>query len=1393
MSPERWRRVGEVFAEAARQADGERAAYLDRACAGDPGLRAEVEGLLRHDEQAERAGFLTAPFVPPDRPPGPGERLIGRRIGPYEVRALIGGGGMGTVYRAARVDEYRQEVALKLIKAGLDGEEALRRFRAERQVLAELHHPNIARLLDGGTTEDGLPYLVMEFIAGQPIHRYCDGRHLATRERVGLVRAVCLAVHHAHERGVVHRDLKPSNVLLTEDGTPKVVDFGLAKRVVEEATDADAAAAPARQATTAVLPAALTETGAVLGTPSYMAPEQAAGRTKEVGPRTDVYSLGAILYELLTGRPPFRGENPLDTLLQVLNEEPVPPGRLHPRLPRDLETVCLKCLHKEPARRYAGAQELADDLGRFLAGEPVRARPAGLGERGLKWARRRPALAAAGSLGLLAVLVLAGVSLRYQRNLQKTRAEAAVQALLSADTAAVPHLVEELDPYRPWADPLLTRLAAESPPRSRQRLHVALALLPVDEGQVDYLARRLLVCRPENLAVIRSALHGRVPAARFWAVLDDPEADGDRRLRAACALAAYDPDSPRWAWAGREAVAELITEDPLAVSHWVEALRPIRAALMEPLRKAFLERQGAEAGGVAAGVLAEYGAGRPDFLVELVRAAEPHQVGPLARKLQRHGPRAEALLAKVLDEQEPPMLAARPADAPYIDPELPKDDLARLHARAALALLGSGRAERVWPLLSHAPEPRTRSYLVNQVAAAGVDARVLIKRLARETDPGRRQALLLSLGAYRPDALSPAERERLLAQVLHLFENGPDPGVHSAAEWLGRRWGDGKRFDAAAARLTSCRPTGSRRWYVNRHGDTLAVVPGPVEFLMGSPRFEYYRGEERQHRRRIDRTFAIATKNVTAEQFARFREVRKDRWRPDPDCPMNFISWYDAVRYCRWLSEQEGVPEDQMCYPPLDRIKEGMKPYPDYLSRTGYRLPTEAEWECACRAGTVTRYSFGSDTELLPQYAWHVVNAQDRTWPVGLLRPNDLGLFDNHGNISEWCDGPYRPYPVLPPDREAADPGYEAAVSDKEGRVVRSGGFPSAPYGVRSAVRSKAASDLPWGASGLRVARTLATPGLAVSRGGQAAVWQATFRVDGPGTPFVVKDVRGAVLVSPGTGTAPAVLTATGSEPAASLFAFTVERQGSPEAVVVAGGVGTDGLRFQHLPVEPEAASRRLDVTLTGEAVLARAEHQVVGSGPFVIRQVTGGVDVTPRRGRAPATLLVTAQDRRTRPYSFVVERPDRREAAAASGLLFAPDWHVKLFAWKPARPGDDRPPADWARVIAGKPLEQWQVHGINFDWQRGRPGPKTPADYFALVAETEADLPAGAYEFWLECDDHARVFVDGARVLCYWPGDLYRNLARVRLRGGRHRLRVEYFEINSEAELRLGIRPADR
>jgi tRNA A-37 threonylcarbamoyl transferase component Bud32 len=299
----------------------------------------------------------------------------------YEIVGELGRGGMGVVYRA-RQTKLNRLVALKMILAGGHASEAdLARFVTEAEAIARLQHPNIVQIYEVGEF-GGLPFFSLEFCPGGSLDKKLAGTPMSPREAAALVETLARAMQVAHEKGVIHRDLKPANVLLAEDGTPKVTDFGLAKKLDDAAGQ--------------------TASGVIMGTPSYMAPEQAGGKSKDIGPHTDVYTLGAILYELLTGRPPFKAATSLDTIMQVVSDEPVSPRQLQSKTPPDLETVCLKCLQKEPRKRYASAEELAEDLHRFQAGEPIQARPVGRVERAAKWVRRNPVLA-----GMAAVVVLA--------------------------------------------------------------------------------------------------------------------------------------------------------------------------------------------------------------------------------------------------------------------------------------------------------------------------------------------------------------------------------------------------------------------------------------------------------------------------------------------------------------------------------------------------------------------------------------------------------------------------------------------------------------------------------------------------------------------------------------------------------------------------------------------------------------------------------------------------------------------------------------------------------------------------------------------------------------------------------------------------------------------------
>ena len=427
MTPERWQKVKEVLAIALEVPPARRNICLDELCRGDDSLRSEIELLLNEEHQvgsqflddADLAAAAAALM------PETGTPLVGRRIGVYKILELIATGGMGEVYKAIRTDGvYDKQVAIKVVRHGFDAGSLIERFHNERRILASLEHSNIARLLDGGTSEDGVPYLVMELIDGERIDRYCDRHNLTIVDRLQLFRQVCSAVHYAHKRLVIHRDIKPSNILITGDGSPKLLDFGIGK-ILTPLQDAEAAA---------------TLTQAM--TPEYASPEQIRGES--VTTATDVYSLGVVLYQLLTGRSPYPRDtrSPHKLAQAVCETEPTrpssvvltrdndsadvsqdfaicigesTPARLQRRLAGDLDNVVLMALRKEPERRYSSAEQFAEDLRRHVEGLPVLATRGSWLYRAGKFARRHKAAVAASLAAFLALAVGVVLTVREAR------------------------------------------------------------------------------------------------------------------------------------------------------------------------------------------------------------------------------------------------------------------------------------------------------------------------------------------------------------------------------------------------------------------------------------------------------------------------------------------------------------------------------------------------------------------------------------------------------------------------------------------------------------------------------------------------------------------------------------------------------------------------------------------------------------------------------------------------------------------------------------------------------------------------------------------------------------------------------------------------------------------
>ncbi len=622
-------------------------------------------------------------------------------------------------------------------------------------------------------------------------------------------------------------------------------------------------------------------------------------------------------------------------------------------------------------------------------------------------------LALRGSLLALAAVLLVGAGLE---GLGRLRSQFKLDALLHAPTEEVPQIVSDMGAYRRWLDePLRSRLAqSQQSGDKRRQLHLSLALLPVDDGQIEYLVGRLLSGGPAEVMAVRTSLmpHANAVAAQLWGVLEDQSADASQRLRAACFLAEQAPDDGRWASVAGDVAVILAAENALDLKEWAQALRPVSPALLRPLADVVASSQVG---------------GEQQNLAELYTELASEQSGgyqPL-----------EEVLVEAAGEGAPA-----------------RDSLARRQAAAAAALAAADRWDRVWPLLRFTSDPTLRSYLIERLGKGGAEATEIVKRLdsEHEPDPSVRRALVLVLGDFPEKHLPASQRERLLPKLKQMYEDDTDSGMHAALAWLLRQWGHEPALQTTEAN--------------SQHPAMVTVSPGEFEAADPSGKLRTVR---------VVRRFEIGAHEVTVAEFLRFRpdHAWDKRSATSRDCPVNEVTWYDAAYYCDRLTLATGLTDAECCYEPNDEgeYAAGMKIKSNALDLPGFRLPTAAEWQLACRAGSRTTWSFGDDLDLVDRYAWSMSNSGIRTRPVCSLRPNDLGLFDCHGNVWEWCH-----------DRVDSQ-GVEIAGTSESGEIATGDSFrPLCGGTFLSDQQNVGSASVIWnppgkhtGADGFRVARTI--------------------------------------------------------------------------------------------------------------------------------------------------------------------------------------------------------------------------------------------------------------------------------------------------------------------------------
>lgn len=939
-------------------------------------------------------------------------------FGHFELLERLGSGATGTVWRAhdSKLDRV---VAIKIPRDRDLTVEETERFLREARVAAQLRHPHIAAVFDVGHTDD-IVYIVSDYVAGVTLSHWRKEQSPSPAESAIMCAKIADGLEHAHQAQVVHRDIKPSNIMVDAEGEPRIVDFGLAKRNAGELT--------------------MTAQGHVAGTPAYMSPEQASGATDEVDHRTDVYSLGVVLFELLTDQRPFTGN--IGQVAHQLVHEDAPRARsIRDDVPRDLDTICVKCLEKRPTDRYDTASELRDDLHRFVRGEPIRARLVSTPGRLWRWCGRNRVVATLGALLLVALVTgIAAVSGQaVKRQLaQDGRDQAVINSLLVADTDAARDAIELVQSRGTDLHSRLHLLLAGSDLSQRQRVRIQLVLLPNEPEHISDLRSVLPFLNIAEILLVRDVLvlHRDELSGELWGIALNESNPALQRLRAAAVLAAWEPNHTQW-----PAVAPFIAAHATAQSrdvrtHWIDAFHPVGRHLIEPLIEIYNTERHAVAVAMA---LARYAGDRPGLLVDLATAARPDQLRVICDALVPHADVVESRLIRIVNQ--PPL--------PIDSKELLASQAHR-QANAGVALLRLGRSEYVLKHLEFSPDPQRRSLTIHRIAASGCPGHVAADLLSKSSDATVRAGVLQCLGEYQYTTASLAGRREIVSAVVQIYRNTDDPSLHASAAWLLRKWGFEDRVDDADRDAAKRLDAG--RWHVNGQGQTMILVTGSATFTMGTPDEERgHENDENQHSADIDHSFWISGYEVTVGQFEQFMATPLGG-HAEADVsvkqPVRGVSWYEAAAYCNWLSDGEGIAENQRCYLPNDQgnYASGMSIAPDWPNRAGYRLPTETEWEFSCRANTTTAGYQGRGRTLLRSYAWcDRDEPSSLPRPIGLKKPNHFGLSDMLGNVSEWCHDAYGPYQIDDftsrqlPQQQSADEPPESTVRDGEPRVYRGG------------------------------------------------------------------------------------------------------------------------------------------------------------------------------------------------------------------------------------------------------------------------------------------------------------------------------------------------------------------
>lgn len=1036
------------------------------------------------------------------------------RNGRYRLLHKLGEGSFGSVYLGVD-DDLQRRVALKVPRP-----EALARlsdidlYLREAQMAASLDHPNIVPVYDVGRVIDGSVYIVSKLVEGLSLGEHMQKRSPSDRSVALILAKVADALHHAHGRKVIHRDIKPANILIdSKTGEPYVTDFGLSIREEDPTLGSGLA-----------------------GSPAYMSPEQLRGEGHQLDGRSDLFSLGVVMYQLLTGKRPFEGSTKELIAREILDTEPPMPHRIRADVPPALDRICWKLLRKEPAERYQSGEDVSRDLERWA--NPTR--------RLQRWT-----MGALGASLVATLLVMAWVARKEGDRRGQEAAREAVAEVSRVPFQQLPLAVERLETMRTLVNPLLQQAIQTSDIGSEERLRLTLAMLPNEPLLAGDVASQLLKSDAKRIGVLLESLqpHAKQIDDSLWQEAE--KGDEQTLLPAAAALARFASDSPRWEGIAASVSEALASQDPEVLGDWLPYLDSVNQQLVPRLLQIGLSPPGSgqpDRRVAATKALERYAANDFETLHQIIVEGQPWQFSQCFDEYEKFRDQAIQLLSvEVAKKIEMPLekpfgeikenstrslfngafqsfgrfwrngyqqVGEDIAKTVGVDTdaqrreasekvELPK---VRRQSNGAIALVRFGVLQPVYDFLTVDMDAEALSQFVCAVEGRLRDPIVLMQGLEELTQrsipqeqPFRQQhflrtyALLLGLGSFGPDSIPENVRDRWIEKILMLYGQHPSRAVHSASGWLLRRWGQEDLAQRVDRTEVPYDRSGQREWFVMRLGppvlrpelmdevnqitDFSPTDPIWMTMIVFPAGFPGMVGASQTGTIGLEKALAVSDREITWRQFSPldlgFRRIflqGRVAHTISPDTPVFGINWFEAIFFCRWLTDVARWKEGEQSYEKRDEAfsivgwfsAEPDTDWPVVPNRPGFRLPDEREWEIIARSRMMTPYSFGRSDELIEKFGWCLEQSVNRIQPVAMLRPSVGGLFDIHGNVQEWTN--------------------DSASSSVE-RVFRGGAVNTIPSICRSASRSGYMSTSRNGFVGLRVVMNPdSMPDIAASR-----------------------------------------------------------------------------------------------------------------------------------------------------------------------------------------------------------------------------------------------------------------------------------------------------------------------